>query len=521
MEYPAYRGADPIPLVAQDLTRAVARGYDALLERHHADHSGLFGRVALDLAGAADGLSTDELLAQYGQGNAAADRALEQLYFQFGRYLLIGSSRPGSLPANLQGAWNAKAKPPWNSDYHLNINIQMNYWLAETTNLAETTGPLFDFVDELTKPGRDAARTFFGARGWTAFLNTNIYGYAGPIDWPTAFWQPEAGAWLAQHYYERYVFGGDVAFLRERAWPVMKGAAEFWLDTLVPDAEGRLVVTPSYSPEHGPFTAGAAMSQQIVFDLFTNVAAAARTLRERGFEKRVRAALAKLDPGLRVGGWGQLQEWRVDLDDRASQHRHVSHLFALHPGRQLVPLSQPELARAARTTLDARGDGGTGWSMAWKINFWARLLDGDRAHKMLATQLTKSTLPNLWDTHPPFQIDGNFGATAGIAEMLLQSQHGEIHILPALPTAWPQGRVSGLRARGDVEVAVEWSQGRAKSLEIRSGRDGAILLRSDLLARGFTALDAQTGRAIELRGKGERRELRARAGARYVIAAKG
>lgn len=488
MHYPDYRdaGADPAADAVRDANAAAARQYSHLARRHAEDYQPLFNRVKLDLRAAASKLPTDQLRAQYGGGDAGADRALEELYFNYGRYLLIAASRAGSLPANLQGVWNDKATPPWNADYHVNINLQMNYWPAEVANLAETAEPLFDFVDHLVTPGKLAAQRYFGAPGWTLFLNTNAWGYVGPIDWPTAFWQPEAAAWLARHFYEHYLFSRDVQFLKQRAWPVMKGAAEFWLAALVTDPrDGRLVVSPSYSPEHGPFTAGAAMSQQIVADLFTSTSEAAKLVGDKAFGQRIDAALAKLDRGLRVGQWGQLQEWKADLDDAKDDHRHVSHLFALHPGHAIDASKDVDLARAARVTLDARGDASTGWSRAWKINFWARLRDGDRAHKLLAGLLKDSTLPNLWDTHPPFQIDGNFGATAGMVEMLVQSQGGVIDVLPALPNSWVQGSVHGVRARGDVTLDFDWDSCGVRTLQVLPGHDGPLTLRSSAFQREY------------------------------------
>jgi alpha-L-fucosidase 2 len=514
MRFPAYRAADldPAAAAARDASAAARVRFGALAIRHTQDHQSLFRRVALDLDPGTPKIPTDRHRAKYGSGNAAADRQLEQLYFQYGRYLLIASSRAGSLPANLQGVWNDKAEPPWNSDYHVNINLQMNYWPAESANLAETAPPLFDFVEHLVPAGRLAAQRFFGANGWTMFLNTNAWGYVGPIDWPTAFWQPEASAWLAQHFYEHYLFSADAEFLKKRAWPVMKGATEFWLDALVPDPrDGMLTVSPSYSPEHGPFTAGAAMSQQIVADLFVNASEAARLVGDKAFALRVDEALAKLDRGLRIGRHGQLQEWKADLDDMKDDHRHVSHLFALHPGRAIDPAKHPELAAAARATLDARGDASTGWSRAWKINFWARLHDGDRAHRLLEGLLRDSTLPNLWDTHPPFQIDGNFGATAGMIEMLLQSQNGELHILPALPKAWSQGSVSGIRARGDVTVDLEWDRCGATKMVLTTGHAGPVSLRSAMFEKSFDG-------SVKTEGTQSTRRFMSKRGGQYTFA---
>ncbi|MFG2549278.1 glycoside hydrolase N-terminal domain-containing protein [Streptomyces sp. NPDC048581] len=492
--YPDYRGPDPHPAVTRAVRQTGDR-YEALLARHIRDHRALFGRVALDIGQSlpAD-LPTDRLLSSYTGGTSAADRALEALYFQYGRYLLIASSRPGSLPANLQGVWNNSTSPPWSADYHTNINIQMNYWPAEAANLAETTQPYDRFVEALRAPGRRTAQEMFGSRGWVVHNETNPYGFTGVHDWATAFWFPEAAAWLTQQMYEHYRFGGSTDYLRTTAYPVMKEAAEFWLDNLRTDPrDGTLVVTPSYSPEHGDFTAGAAMSQQIVHDLFTSTLEAARILGDApDFRRRVEEALNRLDPGLRIGSWGQLQEWKEDLDDAGDDHRHVSHLFALHPGRQIEPGS--EWARAAKVSLTARGDGGTGWSKAWKINFWARLRDGDHAHKMLGEQLKSSTLPNLWDTHPPFQIDGNFGATSGIVEMLLQSQYDVIEVLPALPATWPTGSVRGLRARGGATLDIEWTDGRATRIALKASRTRQLTVRSDLFKDGDLTFSAVAGR---------------------------
>ncbi len=518
--YPDYRGEAPGPRLTRLLDAASARTFAELISRHQQDHRALFERVSLDIGQKVPQVPTTQLLAVYPSGDAGADRALEALYFQFGRYLLIASSRPGSLPANLQGVWNHSNTPPWNADYHVNINLQMNYWPADVTNLAETNGPLFDFIDSLVEPGRESARRIMGAKGWTLFLNTNIYGFTGVIAWPTAFWQPEAGAWLAQHYYEHYRFHGDERFLRERAYPVMKGAAEFWVDALIKDKrDGLLVVSPSYSPEHGDFTVGAAMSQQLVFDVLSNTHEAAQILGDKKFAKKLQQTLKRLDPGLRIGRWGQLQEWKLDLDDPKNDHRHISHLFALHPGNQITHTESPQFLAAARRSLDARGDGGTGWAQAWKINLWARLHDGDRAHKLLSDQLRQSTLPNLWDNHPPFQIDGNFGATAGIAEMLVQSHAGELHLLPALPAAWSSGEVRGLRARGDITLDLQWQNGGLVSARLHAGQGGQLTIRNALFTKKFTLTELASGQPVKLNGEGDSRVLVTEPGKTYLLSA--
>jgi len=516
--YPVYRGDDPHLLVKNRLDRAGKKSWQSLLQSHQTDYQTLFNRVELDIGQAENRLTTPELLAAYRKGKVELDRTLEATYFQFGRYLIISSSRKGSLPANLQGVWNPSNTPPWNDDYHVNINLQMNYWLAETTNLQETLPPLFDFVDSLVVPGQVAAQKIVGAKGWTLFLNTNVWGFTGVIDWPTAFWQPEAGAWLAQHYYEHYLFTGDPKFLRERAYPLMKGAAQFWLDVLVKDPrDGKWVVSPSFSPEHGPFVVGAAMSQQIVFDLLRNVSEAARLLGDKNFARQTTEVLANLDTGLRIGKWGQLQEWKQDMDDPENQHRHVSQLFALHPGHQIDATQAPALLQAARTSLNARGDGGTGWSQAWKINLWARLLDGDRARNVLSEQLTQSTLPNLWDNHPPFQIDGNFGATAGIAEMLLQSQNNQLQLLPALPNAWPQGAVRGLRARGNLVVDLRWKNNALQEAVLTAGQDGTVTVKNSLLATSFRLVEKANGKKVSLKCEGDSGTFTVRAGKVYLL----
>ncbi|MFI7680791.1 glycosyl hydrolase family 95 catalytic domain-containing protein [Actinophytocola sp. NPDC049390] len=519
MAYPTYRTADPHAAVTSRVDAAARKPFAALRSAHVTDYRHLFDRVRLDIGQRMPDIPTDDLLRAYRDAGtpAATRKALEVLYFQYGRYLLISSSREGSLPANLQGVWNNSTSPPWSADYHVNINLQMNYWPAETTNLSETTEPFFDYVDSMVPPGTRTAREMFGNRGWVVHNETTPFGFTGVHNWATSFWFPEAGAWLAQHYYEHYLFTRDVTFLRERAYPMLKSLSRFWFDELVADPrDGKLVVSPSFSPEQGPFSAGTSMSQQIVWDLFTNAAEAATTLGDNGFANEVRGYLGRLDPGLRVGRWGQLQEWKSDWDDPNNQHRHVSHLFALHPGRQITPQDDPALVEAARTSLTARGDGGTGWSKAWKINFWARLLDGNHSHTMLSELLKTSTLDNLWDTHPPFQIDGNFGATAGIAEMLVQSQRGVVDVLPALPDFWETGSVQGLRARGDVTVDTDWTGGVPTRIALHAGASGPLRVSSAMFDGRYQIVDQQTRKPVRHQRTGGEVSFAAVAGHTYV-----
>ncbi|MGC4053554.1 MAG: glycoside hydrolase family 95 protein [Paludibaculum sp.] len=468
-------------------TAASRNSYSSLLAAHVADHQRLFRRMEFQLEGPASDLPTDERLKRVQAGET--DLALETLYFQYGRYLLIASSRPGGYPANLQGIWNDSLAPSWDSKFTININTEMNYWPVETCNLSELHLPLFDLIDKAKPDGRRIAKELYGARGFVLHHNTDGWGHAVPIDGAIYGIWPMGAAWLSLHAWDHYEFTGDRKFLAERAYPDLKEASEFFLDYLQDDGKGHLITGPSISPENRYRTAGGSvgvlcmaptMDTEITRALFNRLIQASEVLGiDPEFRAKVAAARAKLVP-FQVGKRGQLQEWAEDYDEPDPGHRHISPLFALHPDNQITLRGTPELARAARNTLEGRlkaGSGHTGWSRAWIINFWARLEEGDTAHENIVALLAKSTLPNLFDNHPPFQIDGNFGGTAGMAELLLQSHAGEISLLPALPKAWAGGSVKGLKARGNVEVSIQWTAGRAAAAVLKPATAGIQKIR--------------------------------------------
>jgi len=493
-------GKDERKLVEDYLGGAWPLTYGELKQNHVADYHRYFDRVNLSLNDSPPvDLPTDQRLIQYTKGNQ--DPSFEVLYFQFGRYLLIASSRPGGPPANLQGIWNNEVRPPWSCNYTTNINAEMNYWMVETCNLSELHTPLIDLIKALAITGKETATNFYNMPGWTVHHNSDIWATSNPVS-GSPMWAnwPMGGGWLSQHLWEHYQFTGDVDYLRTTAYPLMKDAALFCSAWLVDDGQGKLVTAPSTSPENvfvtdqgvkGTVSIASTMDMSIIRDLFTNVIAASEKLNvDPDFRKKIIDQRSRLFP-FQIGKKGNLQEWFQDYNDDDVHHRHISHLFGVFPGHEISPITTPALADAARKTLELRGDGGTGWSKGWKINVWARLLDGDHAYKLIREQLTAvvsdginygnggGTYLNLLDAHPPFQIDGNFGGVSGMTEMLLQSQDNIIHLLPALPTAWQSGKIKGLRARGSFEVDIAWRNHQLESATIKSFQDGTCSLRTD------------------------------------------
>jgi len=480
------------------LTKALEKDFATIKSDHEIFYKKFMNRVSLDL-GVTEAVKqpTDQRIRKFSQQD---DPQLVSLYFQFGRYLLISSSQPGGQPANLQGIWNDKLFPPWESKYTMNINAEMNYWPAENTNLSEMHDPFIQLAKDVSKTGTETARIMYDADGWVLHHNTDIWRITGPIDNAHSGMWPVGGAWLCQDLWERYLYTGDEEYLRD-IYPILKGSAEFFLDFMIPHPDyGWLVVVPSNSPEHShaggkgkaSIAAGTTIDNQLVFDLFSNVIRASEILsKNQAFATQIKEAKSKLAP-MQIGRYGQLQEWLEDWDDPEDNHRHVSHLYGLFPSNQISPFRNPELFDAAKTVLKHRGDESTGWSMGWKVNLWARLLDGDHAYKLLKDQLSLVTdkengggsYPNMLDAHPPFQIDGNFGCTAGIAEMLMQSHEGAVHLLPALPSSWKKGKLEGLVSRGGFVLDMDWEENQLEKVIIFSRIGGNLRIRTGNRLKG-------------------------------------